>query len=47
MNKKYKIKTERSGLMSSPKNKEFDANEDLVKKLTESFKQQSKEIDKL
>ncbi|CAD8045055.1 unnamed protein product [Paramecium primaurelia] len=45
--KKYKIKTERSTLMASPKNKEFDVQEDLVKRLNENQKSLQKEIEKL
>ncbi|CAD8133132.1 unnamed protein product [Paramecium pentaurelia] len=45
--KKFKIKTDRSTQITSPKNKEIDASEDLVKKLTDNYKMQQKEIDKL
>ncbi|CAK67697.1 unnamed protein product (macronuclear) [Paramecium tetraurelia] len=45
--KKFKIKTDRSSQITSPKNKEIDAQDDLVKKLTETQKMQQKEIDKL
>ncbi|CAD8124319.1 unnamed protein product [Paramecium sonneborni] len=46
-NKKYKIKTERSQLMASPKNKEIDGQEDLARKLSDNFKGYQKEIEKL
>ncbi|CAD8185853.1 unnamed protein product [Paramecium pentaurelia] len=45
--KKFKIKTERSTQIASPKNKDMDTQEDIVKKLTDNYKMQQKEIDKL
>ncbi|CAD8108494.1 unnamed protein product [Paramecium primaurelia] len=46
-NKKYKIKTDRSTQMISPKSKEFDLQENLVKKLNDNYKNQQKELEKL
>ncbi|CAD8193247.1 unnamed protein product [Paramecium octaurelia] len=46
-NKKFKIKTERSTQIASPNNKDIDGQEDIVKKLSDSYKLQQKEMDKL